>query len=72
MENESKQMDLFEKKFTFFNSHPYQLPAAEVFYSEEVQQIEQLQIIKRILNFVKNKLNDFKIEGKKKELSEWT
>lgn len=64
MENESKQMELFEKKFNFI-SDSYQLPAADVFYSKETQAYEPLQIIKRILNFVKNKLNDFKIEGKK-------
>lgn len=54
--------NIFNKKFSFKNEN-YQLPPVNAFYSADIQKIESLQIIKAILNFVKSKLNDFKIEG---------
>lgn len=57
-------MDLynnFNKKISFKNEN-YQLPSVDLFYSTSVEKYEPLQIIKRILNFVKSKLNNFRIE----------
>lgn len=55
----------FNKKFSFKNENCV-LPAVEHFYQEGIalENYEALQIIKRILNFVKSKLNNYKIEGK--------
>ena len=55
----------FNKKFSFKNEN-YLLPESEHFFQENtvVENYEALQIIKRILNFVKSKLNHYKIEGK--------
>lgn len=54
----------FNKKFTFKNEN-CELPSVDQFYSESasVEKYEPLQTIKRILNFVKSKLNNLKIEG---------
>lgn len=63
-------MELFEKKYEFkLNNKQWQLPNVDVFYSTEDQKYEPLQVIKRILNFVKNKLNDFKIESEEKKVN---
>lgn len=51
----------FNKKFRFKNEG-YQLPKEEVFFSNKVESYQALQIIKSILNHVKSKLNEFKIE----------
>lgn len=60
------KMELFEKKFEFkVNNKVWQLPNVDVFYSTEEEKYEPLQVIKRILNYVKNKLNDYRIEGRK-------
>ena len=55
----------FNKKFSFKNDNCI-LPDAEYFFQEgvQIQNYEALQMIKRILNFVKSKLNNYKIEGK--------
>ncbi|XP_070499114.1 cap-specific mRNA (nucleoside-2'-O-)-methyltransferase 2 [Chironomus tepperi] len=60
------KMDLFNnfnKKHSFKNDNCV-LPAAEYFFQEgiPVENYEPLQTIKRILNFVKSKLNNYKIE----------
>jgi hypothetical protein len=55
----------FNKKFNFKNEN-YQLPSPDLFYSTDAEKYEPLQIIKAILNFVKSKLNDYKIEGEQK------
>lgn len=54
----------FNKKFSFNNENCH-LPDVDQFYSGSSagEKIESLQTIKRILNFVKSKLNDYKIEG---------
>jgi hypothetical protein len=56
----------FNKKFSFKNENCV-LPAAEEFFKEDIatENYEPLQTIKRILNWVKSKLNNYKIEGKK-------
>lgn len=60
------KMELFEKKFEFkVNNKVWQLPNVDVFYSTDEEKYEPLQVIKRILNYVKNKLNDYRIEGRK-------
>lgn len=54
----------FKKKFDFERNPQWKLPEISQFYSQVSDTHEPLQLIKRILNHVKQKLDDFKIEGK--------
>lgn len=53
----------FNKKFNFIKNPNWKIPHHDEFYSTSTKKYEPLQVIKSILNFVKHKLDDYKIEG---------
>ena len=73
LQNINKTMEelLFQKKFNFKKNPGWKIPETQQFYSESTtkNKYEPLQVIKRILNFVKHKLDNFKIEGKSLKFS---
>lgn len=54
---------IFEKKFEFKKNTAWKLPDSSEFYSRGNEKYQPLQVIRSILNFVKSKLNNYKIEG---------
>jgi hypothetical protein len=58
-------MEGFNKKFNFTKNNDWIIPDCDLFYSGGNKKHESLQVIKSILNYVKHKLDEFKIEGKK-------